>query len=191
MKRLLLPFVLAVIVATGCGGSSTAPTPIDSLQGPSWQGTVKYSRHSVSADLDETVTLAGAVTWIKETNPDPAPLAGAVSYIIQSGSLTATHTGVVGFCTIQGGTTHLLKPGDGFLVLNPNGTYSGYIHSNATFPSTLSCPGPSTLNLGDDVAPIDLEMNGQVASLRMQGAMEPVTVALSTFTGSWDFSPTR
>ncbi len=186
MRRLLLPLVLAVVVAA-CK-SDTGPTPVDSLQAPFWQGKVKYSRHSVTQELDETVTLEGPVTWIKDPDPELTPLVkGTATYIILSGSLTVTHAGRIGPCTLQGGTTHLLKPGDGYLLLSPDGTYTGSIHSEATFPTTVSCPPGNSGTLRDDVAAIDIEMRGQVANLRMQGAMAPITVSVSTFTGSWDF----
>jgi len=183
MKLATSALLAAVVVAAAC---STAPTPVD-IQAPFWQGNVAYSLDSSQAGVEDKRTLAGPVTWIKDEAPEPAPLAGGVSYIIQSGSLILIHRAVSGSCTIEGTTTLTLKPGDGSLVLSPDGTYAGSIHSVAPFVSTWSCPGPGADPSVWDAAPIDLEMKGQVDNLRMKGAMTTRVVDGVTMTGSWDF----
>lgn len=181
MRRLSLPLVLVVVVAA-CRGGGTAPTPV---QAPFWEGTAGYAYSLKQGEMEAEWILVGPVTWIKEKDPELAPLDGAASYIIQSGSLTVSRTGVVGPCTVNGDTTLTLKPGDGSLVLSPNGTYSGHIRADKQFSYTISCPDVASGSVPDIVA-IRLDMEGQVDNLRMKGRMERV-VGSVTMTGSWDF----
>ena len=201
MKRLQYAALIVVssIFATACteksggsGGSPTAPTAptvIDRNRPPFWEGVVKYSRHTVQGPLNETVMLEGSVIWERE-DPEVGPLVDADevnTYVLQSGSLTATHSGNIGSCTIAGAGLHKLQRGEGLMKVHKDGTYFGGLHSAATFPSTVACPGIGAAPLARDVAPIDLDFNGIVTDLRMVGSFDPFTVVASTFSGSWDF----
>lgn len=190
MRRLLLPLVLAVLVAAACRGGGTGPTPVI-RQPPFWEGTVRYSvlRVGDASGVSWRWSIEGGpVTWIKEQDPELPPLPGAVSYIIQSGSLRVSYNGASGPCTQLGEATLVLKPRDGYLVLGQDGTYSGSVGADTDFIATQSCPnatGPVDVS-----ADIVLNMRGQVTGTgRMQGTMPEFTMGLSTINGAWDFLP--
>ncbi len=183
--------LLAILYA--CGGGSTGPSTATTLSPPFLDGKVSVSRRSVQGDLiDDTFVFEGKVTWTKDKD-ELQPLRGGVAYEIYRGSLDVTHSGkisIVGFggCALDGHTKLELKPADGFLVLYPDGSYNGHLKAQRQFATTARCRNGVTHTFEEYDMELRLEIKGNVVDgSRMQGEMLPLTFAIATFAGSWDF----
>jgi hypothetical protein len=184
-RFLLMGLVLAT---AACSEGPTQPDPVEAFQPPRWQGPATFIRRTTAGPLDDTMSWTGDVTWIKDADPDPAPLvAGTAVYIPLSGEMTVTHSmRLGGVCSAERETKYHLKPGDGFLMVDSKGAYTGYLRGKATFGIKIACTVGSG-GLDDDVAAMDLQLKGQVANSRMQDVMPVQNATSSAFSGNWDF----
>lgn len=204
MKRLILALApLAMTLA--CGGGSGSPTPAGPSPVPtastptpaaSWRGTMTAVRRTLVSPLDTTQSFEGTVTFepgdILNTYDPPdllAPLipTNALTYVLQPGLLKLTHTGSVGPCSYGTGSWDvLMKKSDGYLFVAPNGSVGGRVTlPDTAFPVTVTCPtGTAQSETG---VQMDLFISGSVIGTRISGTMTPLTVAGTTFSGSWNF----
>jgi len=208
MKRLILVLASFAMVSA-CGGGSGTPTPTSPSPGPtattptpspgraaSWLGTVTAVRRTLVSPLDTTQTFEGSVTFepgdigaTYEPPDDLAPLIppNSATYLLTPGLLRLTHTGSIGPCSYGTGTWDvLMKKSDGYLFVAPNGIVDGRVTLPDTlFPVTVTCPGGASR--GESGVQMDLKITGSVAGTRISGTMTPLTVAGTTFSGSWNF----
>ncbi len=207
MKRLTL-VLASFALASACGGGSgtstpTSPSPAPTATAPptptpvraaSWQGTVTAVRRTQVASLDTTQTFEGTVTFepgdINATYEPPdllAPLvpANAATYVLKPGLLKLIHTGSVGPCSYGTGTWDvLMKKSDGYLFVTATGAVGGRVTLPDTmFPVTVTCPTGSAQ--GESGVQMNLNITGSTAGTRISGTMSPLTVAGTTFSGSW------
>lgn len=203
MRRILVVLVSCAVVA-GCGGGAQTPTsPTVATPAPpatttpvtagAWQGTVVAIRRTLAGPLDTTQTFEGAVIFERGDisgyePPDllgPLVPPGATTYVLRPGLLQLTHTGAVGPCSYGRSTWDvLMKRSDGFLIVTSGGNFDGRLTLPETaFPVTVTCPNGATR--GDTSVQMDLQVKGTVAFSRIAGAMTPLTVAGTTFSGSW------
>jgi hypothetical protein len=184
-------FRLLVMALALAGAACHDPVhidPVSAFQAPRWQGPVTFVRRTAQGPLDDTVTWHGDVTWIKDPDPDPAPLvAGTAVYTILSGEMEVTHSLRLGPCSAERKTTYRLKPDDGFLLVDLKGPYSGYLRATTTFSTKVSCAGIGSGTLDEDVAAMDLEIKGEVANSVLRGEMPVQTATATTFRGNWNF----
>jgi hypothetical protein len=214
MKRLLL-VLGSLAIASACGGGSstpTSPTSTPTTSTPptptptptpsptpasSWLGTLTAVRRTQIAPLDTTQTFEGTVTFepgnIATTYEGPdgelAPLVpvGAASYVLKPGLLKLTHTGSVGPCSYGTGTWDvLMKKSDGYLYVTSSGAVGGRVTlPNTVFPVTVTCPTGSAQ--GESGVQMNLVIAGSAVGTRISGTMTSISVAGTTFSGSWSF----
>ena len=203
MRRLTL-VLASVAIASACGGGSgtstpTSPTPPtpSPTSATSWQGTVTAVRRTQVAVLDTTQTFEGTVAFepgnIPLTYEGPegelVPLisANSTSFVLKPGLLRFTHTGTIGPCSYGTGSWDvLMKKSDGYLWVTHSGGVEGRVTLPPTgFPVTATCPtgrGQVTSEVQ-----MDLVISGSAAGMRISGTMAPISVAGTTFSGSWNF----
>jgi hypothetical protein len=180
--------VMALALAGAACRDPIVVDPISAFHAPRWQGPVTFVRRTTQGPLDDAVTWTGDVTWIRDDDPDPAPLvAGTAVYRVLSGEMKVTHSlRLSGICSAERETTYRLKPDDGFLMVELRGPYTGYLRAKATFPTKISCANIGSGTLDEDVAAMDLEMKGEVANSVLRGEMPVQTATASTFRGNWN-----
>jgi hypothetical protein len=193
MRRPSLPLVLTVVVATACGGGGTAPSAVPNGSVPlAWAGTAKKTVHMDLPGLESTTTWEiKDVQWIRNVDPDPAPLAGESIYKISSGQVTETVRQVAGPCTLTGEVSFPLKAEDGFLIVGASGVYSGYIKRSVADMMTVTntCLGLSgSADIGGKMhLEIDSTADFGRSNSHLQGTKVTV-VAGTTQTSTWDFT---
>jgi len=179
------------------GGGGGGMTLMTLLVTAGWQGSMTSVRRTQSGPLDTTQAFEGTVTFEvgSVTAYDPPDLlqplvpTNATVYVLRPGVLRLTHSGSVGPCSYGTGSWDvLMKKSDGFLFVTPGGSVGGRITLPDTqFPVTVTCPGAGAAAASTGVQ-MDLFITGAVISARVSGTMAPLTVAGSTFTGSWNFA---
>lgn len=203
MRRVSIVLV-SCAMAAGCGGGAPTPTSPTVVSVPTppaaapvtaalWQGTIVAIRRTAAGPLDTTQTFEGTVTFergdanVYEPPDELPPLIpqGAVTYVIRPGLLQLTHTGTIAPCSYGRSTWDvLMKRSDGVLYVNSNGNVGGRITMPDTaFPVTVTCPTGAAQ--GETSVKMDLRIAGTAAGTRISGAMTPITVAGTTFSGSW------
>lgn len=215
MKRLLSIYLLGIAVAAcgmACvkGGGGTSPDPVPSGPPTRWSGTARFTRDVVADSPSSSITSSASwdvevlnVTWVKVTNPNPAPPAGGARYVVESGALRASYRDAVDFgrgrrCTsVASGdfpvpTDAPSESAEGsVLELGPDGQYQGQLYGSVSLDYVQHCTHtPSFLNRTTfDIA---LDINGALEGGRMRGDMAPQVIRTealtSTRTGSWDFA---
>jgi hypothetical protein len=200
----------SLVLMAACGGSTESgpasptgptstitPTPPTAAIAAGWQGAVTATRRTQSGPLDTTQSFEGMVTFepgqIADYEP-PDDLSALVPgdatvYLLKPGLLRLTHSGNVGPCSY--GTSSwdvLMKKGDGFLAVRPNGLVLGRITlPDTSFPVTVICPGVGGAT-GSTGVQMNLAISGTVVSSRASGTMPPATYGASTFTGTWNLT---
>ena len=198
MRRLLLPLVLAVVVAA-CGGGATSPDDelLSDLHNANFiGGNLEFAHRSGAllgvAGVDD-LTFEGNATFA----PDRA-VGFPVTYKLVSG--TGNMAGKVMrqlgdvLCTYEGGRSVQLVPGDGAFVISGgdaqgNLRYSGYIRLRVTYPVTPTCTaGRTQITLPEELLEreMDLKMEGTYTLGTLAGVMQPYDIGPIHCTGSWD-----
>ena len=163
-----------------------------------WQGSVKYSRRTVTAPVDDALSIKGTVVWELEA-PDSTGRAYYILDDILSGPIQVTQEGkwnkdTVNECTVKGETPFSLEPDDGALELRPDGFYRGIIGKIVRYTLKISCPEDVKFEVQTRLEFL-FEMEGTLGdgwnAARMQGEMKPDPVAGVTHTWSWDFVAIR
>jgi hypothetical protein len=178
--------LLVTLMLAACGGGSTDPDEVvDSLDLPRlYQGTARFTR-TTNGGLADVVSFVGEVRFGTTDRGQPP-----VDYTMVGGTMSVVHImDLSSTCRGTGDASFDVKPGDGVIILFPGGRYSGHIRKEVRFTTTVSCRGvPGSYDI-EDVASIDLEIEGTTVDGRMQGTMAPVRHTQSTFEGSWNFAP--
>jgi hypothetical protein len=183
VKRLLAAASACLLFACD---SPTDPDELAELVDPiAYEGQARFLRVTTVGSFMDNVSIVGPVRFVASRG-DRIP----ITYTLQAGTMAVAHVGnYSGRCTLNGTASVDLGPGDGTLTLREGGRYSGEIHKEVRFSSSISCPGAGGAVLAEDVASIDLIIEGFLADGHMRGEMPPQRETDSVFEGSWDFRP--
>ena len=193
MRRLLLPLVLALVVAACAENGTTSPDLLSGARNPTIAGDLAFIHHTDAllgvAGIDD-LTLEGNATFA----PDTAK-GFPVTYKLVSG--TGYMTGKVvrylgdALCTYEGGRSVRLVPGDGAFTISRGASataYSGHIKLRVTFPVTANCmAGRTQITLPEELLAreMDLKMEGTYTDQTIVGVMTPYDIGPIHCTGSW------
>jgi hypothetical protein len=204
MKQLLSPCLLGIALAawgTSCTKQGMSPDPV--AQAPSgpparWTGKVAYTQQLDTAEGTSIGRMDVTVTWVKATNPNPAPPAGSTRYVVESGAVHVTWQENIEVlhlkCTVQQEGDFPLTPSpdpyDQSLDLRGDGQYEGVLYAQFHLPVLQRCSDGSFNDSRD--AGLELDIKGALDSGRMHGEMPPKVITTSALTatdkGSWDFT---